>query len=392
MTLTMIFWLAAAVVFCAYAGYPLALLLLSRLHQRPIRPVGAPPRSISVVLAAYNEQSAIARRITEFCAHIARAGLDGEVVVVSDGSTDATAAAARACDADNVDVTIIEMPQNGGKALALNAGVAAAKGQIIIFADSRQRWDEDALPCLIAPFADPQVGAVSGELLLESAPGVLSGVGLYWKYEKAVRKLESRTGSVCGVTGAIAAVRKELYRPLPAGTILDDVHWPLGVAMQSRRVVFEPQAKAYDRLPDRARDEFRRKVRTLCGNFQLLINLPSAIVPVLNPVWWRFLSHKLARLAVPWALIAMLITSALLPGALYDLALAAQLTVYAFALAGMLYAPASRLRIASAAASFVVLNAAAFAAFWIWITGRSCSAWKKTVYKPATLATIPRRA
>jgi hypothetical protein len=187
-------------------------------------------------------------------------------------------------------------------------------------------------------------------------------------------------------------VRRNLYHPLPAGTILDDVHWPLGVAMQRRRVVFEPQAKAYDRLPDRARDEFRRKVRTLCGNFQLLINLPSAIVPVLNPVWWRFLAHKLARLAVPWALIAMLITSALIPGALYDLALAAQLTVYAFALAGMLYAPASRLRMASAAASFVVLNAAAFAAFWIWITGRSCKAWKKTVYKPAPSTAIPRRA
>ena len=381
--LSIIFWLALAVVFYAYAGYPLILAVRSKLRPRPLRPVGAPPRSVSVVLAAFNEEGTIDRRIREFCRHLGRAGLEGEVVIVSDGSTDGTAAAARACDADHVHV--IDLPVNGGKAVALNAGVEAARGEVIVFADSRQRWADDAVSKLIEPFADPQVGAVSGELLLESDPGVLAGVGLYWKYEKAVRKLESRTGSVCGVTGAIAAVRRELYRPLPAGAILDDVHWPLRVAMQGRRIVFEPAARAYDRLPDRARDEFRRKVRTLCGNFQLVRHLPPAVVPGLNPLWWRFASHKLARLAVPWALLAMLITSALLPGAGYALALSAQLSLYIVAIAGFAWTPASRFRVASAASSFVVLNAAAFLAFWVWITGRSSSSWKKAVYKPAAL-------
>src|SRR5438132_2819396 len=117
-----------------------------------------------------------------------------------------------------------------------------------------------------------------------------------------------------GATGAISALRRELFRPIPAGTIVDDVYWPLQVALQGFRVVLDPRALAYDRLPERTRDEFRRKVRTLSGNLQLVARLPETLLPWRNPVWFQFVSHKLLRLVVPWALLGLLATSALLPG------------------------------------------------------------------------------
>src|SRR5262249_54665110 len=185
---------------------------------------------------------------------------------------------------------------------------------ILVFADARQRWDPLALRMLLENFADPEVGAVSGDLVVESAPGVMGGVGLYWRYEKWLRKKESQIHSTTGVTGAICAVRRALFPGGPPGTLLDDVYWPLCVVMGGHRVVHDKRAVAYDRLPERARDEFRRKVRTLTGCFQIVTRLPQTLLPWRNPVWVQFVSHKLLRLAVPWALLAMLLGSAVLPG------------------------------------------------------------------------------
>src|SRR5262249_24591108 len=151
--------------------------------------------------------------------------------------------------------------------------------------------------------ADSAVGAVSGELVVESAPGVMAGVGVYWHFEKWLRRAESGFDSMVSVTGCIAAARRELFRPIPAGTILDEVYWPLNVAMAGYRVVHESRARAYDRLPERARDEFARKVRTLAGNFQLMAVMPKSLAPWRNRLWWQFVSHRVLRLAVPWALL-----------------------------------------------------------------------------------------
>src|SRR5207237_4710179 len=159
---------------------------------------------------------------------------------------------------------------------------------------------------LLENFADPSVGAVSGDLHLETSPGVLAGVGLYWRFEKWLRCRESLVDSQVGVTGAIAAVRRELFRPVPAGTLLDDVYWPMQVAMQGYRVVHDARARAFDRLPDSPRDEFRRKVRTLAGNFQLAALLPASLSPWRNPVWVQWVSRKLLRLVAPWALLGLL--------------------------------------------------------------------------------------
>ena len=380
-----VFWGCAAFVAYTYVIYPAATGVLANLRRRPARPsrIGSP--TVSVVLAARDEEATIGGRVEEFAGRLVGLGLAGEIVVVSDGSTDRTAERVRDCESSGVAVRVIEVPENRGKAAALSLGCASARHEILVFADARQTWAPDALGRLLENFADPTVGAVSGELVLEAAPGVLAGVGLYWRFEKWLRRQESRVHSMVGATGAISAVRRELFRPIPMGTILDDVYWPLRVAMQGYRVVHDGRAVAYDRLPARVHDEFRRKVRTLAGNYQLVARLPSAVLPTRNPVWVAFLSHKLFRLAVPWALLGMLISVAMLPGPFYRTIGWVQAGCYAVALAGLGRGRASRSRSASAAASFLVLNAAAWLAFWVWASGRSSASWRKAAYAKAPL-------
>jgi cellulose synthase/poly-beta-1,6-N-acetylglucosamine synthase-like glycosyltransferase len=395
--LQIVFWVCAAGVLYAYVGYPLLLLCLARLRPRPVRraetAAGSPPSplpSVSVVIAAYNEEHRIASRREEFTAVFAANGIDGEIVIVSDGSTDATVAAAHRGAGPRV--RVIELAQNVGKAEALSRGVAAAGGELVVFADTRQRWAPDALRRLLENFEDPAVGGVSGDLVLEASGGATSGVGLYWRYEKAVRKLESCVHSTVGVTGAISAVRRTLFRPIPPRTILDDVYWPMRVVMQGFRVVHDDRANAFDRLPDRARDEWRRKVRTLSGNFQLAAREPDLLLPWRNPVWLQFLSHKLLRMAVPWMLVGLLAVSALLGGPAYGTAAAIQGFCYLLALAGLHPAVGRRFRPASSAAAFLLLNAAGWVAFWVWAGGRAGSSWKKVSYRPGAPAITPVNA
>jgi cellulose synthase/poly-beta-1,6-N-acetylglucosamine synthase-like glycosyltransferase len=377
--LAICFWICAGVVAYTYAGYPLLLACAARLRKRPPRRAEGFTASVSIVLAVHNEGARIGPRLDELTGLLAAAGVKGEILVISDGSTDDTTAVAREHTKGGT-VRVLDLPQKVGKAAALSHGCAAAAHEILVFADARQRWEPSALKRLLENFADPSVGAVSGDLVVESAPGVMAGVGLYWRYEKWLRKQESRLHSVVGVTGAISAVRRGLFRPIPAGTLLDDVYWPLCVAMQGGRVVHDSRAVAYDRLPEKARDEFRRKVRTLSGNFQLLARLPSALLPWRNPLWLQFLSHKVLRLLAPWALLGMLAASWFLPGSFYRAAFWEQMIAYGVGMTGIWRAVGARVRFVAAAGSFLVLNAAAWLAFWVWVSGRAGRSWRKVSY------------
>src|SRR6185437_2957674 len=192
----MCFWLCAACVLYTYAVYPLLLALLARWRGRPVCAMGSLPRSVSIVVAAQNEEQAVDRRLTELTGLLKSSGLSGEVILVSDGSTDGTVELARMHTKDCVRVR--ELPDRVGKAAALNAGCALAEHEIIVFADIRQTWEPDALRLLLENFADPTVGAVSGDLLLRDAAGVLAGVAMYWRYEKTLRRWESRIWSGVG--------------------------------------------------------------------------------------------------------------------------------------------------------------------------------------------------
>jgi cellulose synthase/poly-beta-1,6-N-acetylglucosamine synthase-like glycosyltransferase len=372
------FWIAAAAVVYPYALYPVLAWALARLRNRPIQATMPVPRSVSVVVAAFNEEENIARRLDEMTALLTAAELDAEVIFVTDGSTDATAAVA--CSHPSPMVRVVELPARVGKAAALSEGCAVAVNEILVFADVRQSWSVDALPRMLSNFMDPTVGAVSGDLIVHRSAGVLGGVSLYWRFEKWLRRQESRFWSGVGATGAISAVRRELFRPIPCGTILDDVYWPMQVALLGYRVVHEDRAHAFDCLPDCTRDEFRRKVRTLSGCLQLTARLPAVLSPWRNPVWLQFVSHKLLRLLAPWGLLVLLVTSLLAPGPFYRTVFACQAVCYLAALLG-LGTPAGRWRPFAAAASFLILNCAAWVALWVWAAGRTEGAWVKVKYK-----------
>lgn len=373
-----VFWVCAALVVYACLVYPLLIAVIARLRPRPVTVKERFDGSVSIVLAVHNEEGRIESRLQELLGMIEPSDRPCEIIVVSDGSTDETVKLAQLYSLRGV--RVLDLPGNVGKAAALSEACALAEHDILVFADARQRWAEDALDKMLRNFADPRVGAVSGDLVLESRPGVVAGVGLYWRFEKWLRRQESRTHSTVGVTGAISAVRRELFRPIPMGTILDDVYWPLRVVMQGYRVIHEREALAFDRLPDRPRDEFRRKVRTLSGNFQLMARLPSVLLPWRNPIWFQFLSHKALRLLVPWALLGMLFSSSLLHTMLYRELFVVQVFGYLLGLIGLWTGPGEKGRLTSSAGSFLVLNAAAWLAFWVWLSGRAGRSWHKVRY------------
>jgi poly-beta-1,6-N-acetyl-D-glucosamine synthase len=374
------FLVCMACVIYPYIVYPLILAVLATVFRRPVQRAGGRLPSVSVVISAYNEEAAIRPRLDELTDLLTKAGVEGEVIVVSDGSTDHTAAIVRNYPSDLV--RLIDLDVNEGKAEALTRGCAVAGNDILVFADARQSWAEDSLALLLENFADPNVGAASGDLIIDSGPGCNpNDVSLYWRYEKIIRRLESGFASSVGVTGSICAVRHELFRPIPKGTVLDDVYWPLQVALLGYRVVHDRRVHAHDYLPKGQRGEFRRKLRTLSGNFQLLGRLPGAFLPWCSPVWFQLLSHKVARLVVPWALLGTLFSSAaLMDHPVYRAALHAQMAFYALGVAGFVRSIRSHFRLASVAASFAMLNAAAWLAFWVWISGRASKTWQKVQY------------
>ena len=351
-----IFWTALALVVYTYALYPLLAAFLARWLGRA--PASSPitPR-LTVIIAAHNEESRIAARVRDVLEQEYPAE-NLRVIVVDDGSGDATATKAEIGDPR---VRVLRLPTNVGKAAALNIGIAAADTGIIVFTDARQRFAPDALRVLAEPFADPEVGAVSGELVIESeAAGRASDIGLYWRIETGLRENEARLGWLHGVSGAIHAMRRELIPTLPAGLILDDMYLPIAVVFAGHWVWMAHGAMALDSAsPDEAA-EFRRKLRTLAGNWQLMAKLPRLLNPFTNPAWFAFVSHKLLRLLAPWALIAALIASACTRQPFYVVLCVLQLLVYLVAaLAIFLPRAATRIPLAAAAGTFLMLNAAA---------------------------------
>jgi len=364
-----IFWIAAALVGYSYLGYPAWLWLRSRWSPRPVRRGSVAP-AVSAVMVVRNEEAVIARKLENLLTlDYPQAKLD--VVVVSDGSSDRTPAILADYVGDSRVRTLVK-PASQGKAAGLNDAVKLASGEVLLFTDARQQIESGALRLLIENFADPDVGAASGELMLgDPTRGETGkGMGLYWQIEKEIRELESASGSVVGATGAIYCARRNLIEPLPEGAILDDVLLPMQIVRQGARVIFDSRARAWDSPYLGKGREFSRKVRTLTGNYQLL-QLAPWLLSSQNAIRFEFISHKLSRLASPFALLALLIASIFLPQPLYRAALAAQFAFYALslaALAGIKIGPLSR--IADPARTFVILNSAAMVAFINFVTGR----------------------
>jgi len=369
-----IFWISAGLIAYTYAGYVCWLRLRMIWRFRPVLRAAYTP-SVSIAMVVRNEEQILEAKLRNLLT------LDYpacQIVVVSDGSTDQTEAILSKYAQDSR-VQVILNQASMGKASGLNDAVRLAGGEIVVFTDARQKIEAGAVRFLVENFADPEVGCVSGELMLgDMDKGECSeGLGLYWQIEKRVRQLEADSGSVVGATGALYAVRCELLAQVPAGTILDDVYLPMQVARKGKRVVFDARARAWDSPNLGAKREFSRKVRTLYGNYQLLQLAPWLLTGD-NPLRFEFVSHKLMRLATPFALAALLASSLALSGVFYR-----SVTILQFAFYSLSVLALSRVvklgilaRVADASATFVLLNGAAVVALVNYLSGRR-AAWTR---------------
>jgi len=368
-----LFWFSLSFILYTYAGYPCLLFVWSKLFPKKVNKAYLSPEPmVSVVVAARNEETNIGARIENFLEQ--DYPLEKmEIIIVSDGSTDATNDIVRQFASANVGqcaLKLIELDDSKGKPNSLNIGVQQATGEFIVFADARQKFEPNAVKELMANFNDPKVGCVSGELLFyeDSDTNIKTEMAFYWNLEKHVRKMESAVGSVAGATGAIYAIRKSLFRPLPDEILLDDVLIPMNAIMDGFRTVFDGNAIAYDTVSKDLSEEKGRKIRTLLGNYQLLQIMPELLSPAKNPIFFRYLSHKVLRLFVPFFFFVFLFSSLMINGLFYKLAFIGTIMIILFPLVDRHIPSASHLHMVSKLSrTFVSLNYFALIAFFYFI-------------------------
>lgn len=333
----LMFWFSIITILYTYAVYPVIVYILSIFCKKPVKRTYPYPL-VSILMAVHNEEKNIERKMESLLV-LDYPGSRIEILIGSDGSTDDTEKIIagyrgrgsgdriqdtgfrvqgtgdgikdeeqKAQSENRPVIRLFRQEKRKGKPSILNMLVKEAKGEILIFTDARQRLDKSSVDELVKNFADRKVGSVSAELHFEGE-GLKtgSGMGLYWKYEKFIRKYESRIGSMMGATGALYAIRKELFIELPKDLILDDVYIPMNIVQKGYRAIFDKKAKIYDRYSANPQEEFLRKTRTLAGNFQLFTNMNWILNPFKSPIAWQFISHKLLRLAVPFLLVAILV-------------------------------------------------------------------------------------
>ncbi len=381
-------WTSIALLLYTYFGYPALVALWARLAPWPVATSPHYQPRLVMIVVARNEAARIQAKI-ETCLAQDYPPDRLRVLIVSDGSTDGMDDVVRRFATPRVG--LLTFPLSRGKAACLNDAIAGCDEEVLVLTDARQRLSPEAVRYLVLNLADPRVGAVSGELVFvaDDVNAFASGIGAYWRYEKGIRRSQAAIHSVPGATGALYALRKSCFSPIPPCTILDDVAIPMHVAMQGQRVVFESRALAYDHPSTEARQERRRKVRTLAGNFQLLSLYPQLLLPWRNPIFIQFVSHKLLRLLAPWAMLSALLSNVALAlhSAFYAVLLALQLAFYALPALGALVPACRKLGPVKLAATFIALNGYAMLGFFEFLTNRNAHLWRAG---PATSPERPR--
>ncbi len=381
-------WTSIALLLYTYFGYPALVALWARLAPWPVATSPHYQPRLVMIVVARNEAARIQAKI-ETCLAQDYPPDRLRVLIVSDGSTDGMDDVVRRFATPRVG--LLTFPLSRGKAACLNDAIAGCDEEVLVLTDARQRLSPEAVRYLVLNLADPRVGAVSGELVFvaDDVNAFASGIGAYWRYEKGIRRSQAAIHSVPGATGALYALRKSCFSPIPPCTILDDVAIPMHVAMQGQRVVFESRALAYDHPSTEARQERRRKVRTLAGNFQLLSLYPQLLLPWRNPIFIQFVSHKLLRLLAPWAMLSALLSNIALAlhSTFYAVLLALQLAFYALPALGALVPACRKLGPVKLAATFIALNGYAMLGFFEFLTNRNAHLWRAG---PATSPERPR--
>jgi len=371
--LEIVFWLSAGLIGWTQVGYALALAVFTRLFARvsDSSPVGSLP-SVSLIVPAHDEETVIVAKVANTLElDYPRELL--EVIVACDGCSDATAAQARAAGAD----VVLELPR-GGKIRAQDAAVRRARGEIIAFSDANALWDAPAARALAGAFEDPRVGYACGQVrFVQAASGAdaTNQEGLYWRYELAVRGMESRLGSITAGNGAIYATRREAY--IEVDPIMGhDLSFPFNMVKRGWRAVYVPEARATEKMVPSLEGEFVRKRRMMSHAWPIVLR-----GGMLSPRGYGFtyalmiLSHRLLRYATPALhLLALAANVALLAdtaGALYTITLVLQLALLAAAgLAGTV-----RARPLLVARYYVLTTTSLAAGLWDWLRHGTTAAW-----------------
>lgn len=381
-----IFWSVAAIVAYVYLGYPLLLSAIRWLRGRQYpRHASEQPR-VTLMISAYNEQDVIGPKLRN-CLELDYPRDRLEVLVISDASDDDTDRIVGEFAGDNV--RLLRMPVRAGKTAGLNEAMTRATGEIVVFSDANAMYRPDAIAMLVRNFADPAIGAVVGEsTYMDPTVSSEHSEGLYWQYETGIKRLESQVGSVVGGDGAIYAVRKHLYVPMPADALSDFVN-PLQIVRLGRRCIYEPDARSCERAADTYHKEFRRKVRIVNRGWRATMRMRELLNPMRFGMFSIMLiSHKLLRWLVPFFLFALLASNAVLldEGVVYELSMAIQLICYALALAGFaLRHRPSMPSLMSVPYYFTLVNVASAVGIVDALRGKKYTTWN-TARTPETAA------
>jgi len=383
-----VFWLSLGVVAYTYFLYPLILLILfaisqlrtdlrylfNRVDRRTsgVRQEELP--AVTVVVPAFNEEKHLDAKLNNI------RGLDYpkeklQVIIVSDGSTDGTNEILKELKEPYIESLVLN--QRRGKANALNCGIERARHDLLVFSDASTMFEPDTVRKLVRHFRDQFLGAVCGALRFHASAESQQTEGVYWKYESALRLMESRLGATLNASGAVYALRRAAYSPLPDGAVLDDLLIPMNARRLGYRVIYDPEAVATDFAAETIQGEFARRVRIAAGSFQALPDLMR--VRMGGFTGFCFFSHKLLRWVLPFFLMALMISNCFLVGRSFYLCVAVlQGAVYLWALLGLAcYGRLKRVRYALVAHFLVAMNAAFLVGFFRYLKNRNAIEWQR---------------
>lgn len=369
-----VFWVCASLIAYTYIVYPPLVWILSRLFGREkVAPESNLP-SVSLLIAAHNEEMVMEQRLANALKlDYPRDRL--EIVVASDGSTDDTAEIVR-CYA-NQGVRLIELSPRRGKASAINRAMSQLQCEIVLLSDANTELDPQAVKKLVRWFGDPQIGVVCGRLVLSDPQTGNNADSIYWRFETILKQCESRLGGLLGANGAIYAIRRSIYVPIPDDTIVDDMAIPLLARLNSHcGIIYDVEATAWEPTAPDIREEFHRRARIGTGNFQNAVLLRRLLNPLQGFVAFSFFSHKILRWLCPFFLIGLFVANlALLGHDFYRLSLLAQLVAYVLAFGGLVIPLPKLLRLP---ALFVGMNAALLVGFGRWLFHARQGTWRPT--------------
>ena len=380
--LEVIFWSGLFLLFYAYLGYPLFLIIINKIMSpKSLRKRDTERRPVvSILIAAYNEEKVIGDKLNNCMALDYPAELL-EIYVASDGSSDKTNDIVKGYAEKEKRIHLLEFPRSG-KSGVLNKAMACIKSEIVVFSDANTEYMRDALTNLVKHFSYEKVGCVCGRLIYRNPGEVVSGKGesLYWRYETALKKMESRLGYVAGANGAIYAIRRELFEPLPAGTINDDFTISMKIVQKGFRSVYDENAIAYEDVAPNMESEFKRHSRDGAGHYIAVMHLLGLLNPFLGIRAFIYWSHRIFRWAAPFVLMLLFFLNILLLNDLFYLPIfILHLGFYLLAVIGVIYAKSKKLPFFMYVPFyFCNLNLALLIGFFKAVTGRQKMTWERT--------------